>query len=437
MSLRVRLSLIVSLLFAVGMVLGLSFLIGSARQRVADEVGSAARLTSQLLESVLSDASMAGIRDHTQLLARLNVIDNARHLDLYIVGDDSPAPDELPAAAEAPAWFAYLVQAQPLRYAVPLGNGESIFIRANPADEIDEVWRETRTFIVVLLLVLLVLNGLLYVTLGRWLAPVSAIVAQLDEAEQGHFSGHLSPASLPELKEIAEKLNELTATLRSSQEENERLTQKSLVIRENERRHLARELHDELGQSISAIKAIAFSIAQRLRGVDDMSAEGAARISTISNEISGQVRNMMSRLRPALLDELGLVAALQSMVDEWNRVHRETFCSFRADGDFARLDNDAQINLYRIVQEALTNVARHAQAERVDVTLVARDGRGGREARFELIIADDGCGYDPATIRAGMGLSGIRERSQALKGTLNLLTSPGNGVRIELRFAGG
>src|SRR5690606_5387537 len=127
----------------------------------------------------------------------------------------------------------------------PLGGGERIVISANPADEIDEVWRETRNFIVVLLFVLLVLNGLLYVTLGRWLAPVSAIVAQLDEAEQGHFSGQLPPASLPELKAIAEKLNELTATLRGSQEENARLTQMALAIRENERRHLTRELHDE------------------------------------------------------------------------------------------------------------------------------------------------------------------------------------------------
>ncbi|HEY0963267.1 MAG TPA: ATP-binding protein [Pseudomonadales bacterium] len=434
MSLRVRLSLIVSLLFAVGMVLGLSFLIGSARQRVAEEVGSAAMLTSQLLESVLADAGVEGIRDHTQLLERLGAIENARHLDISIGSEGSMPPPEPALASDAPGWFVWLVQAQPLRYAVPLGGGEDIVIRANPADEIDEVWRETRTFIFVLSFVLLVLNGLLYVTLGRWLAPVSAIVAQLDEAEQGDFSGRLPPASLPELKAIAEKLNELTATLRSSQEENDRLTQMALVIRENERRHLARELHDELGQSISAIKAMAFSIAQRLRGVDDMSAEGAARIGTISNEIGSQVRSMMSRLRPPVLDELGLIAALQSMIDEWNRVHRETFCSFRssvrADGDFGALDADAQINLYRIVQEALTNAARHAQAERIDITLTASG------THYDLVITDDGRGYDPATIRAGMGLSGIRERSHALNGTLDLVSSPGAGVRIELRFTG-
>jgi two-component system sensor histidine kinase UhpB len=433
MSLRVRLSLIVSLLFVTGMLLGLTFLISNARQRVAEEVDAAAVLTSQLLESLFTDAGIA--RDQARLLERLRSIDQARHLDIYIEveGTEPVERPETVVVTEAPAWFVSLVQAPPQRYAVTLGgkDGERLLIRTNPADEIDEVWFETRNFFIVLSLVLLVLNALLYVTIGRWLAPVGAIIAALDEAEHGNFGGPIPPASLPEMKAIAEKINRLTTVLRKSKDENDRLTQMALVIRENERRHLARELHDQLGQSISAIKAIAFSIAQRLRGVDDMSAEAATRISTISNEVSGQVRSMMGRLRPALLDELGLVAALQSMVDEWNRVHRETFCSFRAsNAAFDTLDPDARINVYRIVQEALTNVARHAQAERIDVTLTADDGL------YELVIADNGRGYEAATTSQGMGLSGIRERCQALKGTLNLVTAPGAGVRIELIFRG-
>src|SRR5690606_18579990 len=284
-----------------------------------------------------------------------------------------------------------------------------IVIRTNPADEVDEVWLETRNFMLVLVLVLLVVNGLLYFTLGRWLAPVNAIVAGLEDAEHGNFSGHIPQASLPELKAIAEKLNQLTTVLRTSKQENDRLTRKALQIQENERRHLARELHDEMGQSISAIKAIAFSIAQRMRDVDAMSAEGADRIGDISSDVSGHVRSMMSRLRPAILDEMGLVPALQVMVDEWNHNHRETFCSLRVSGSFDGLDGEQQISLYRIIQEALTNVARHAAAERVDVMLSA-------DGIYRLVIADNGQGYDATVIQQGMGLTGIRERCQALNG---------------------
>jgi len=429
MSLRLRLSVIVSLLYLAGLLLGSGFLIANARQRVADEVGAAAILASQLLEPLFADAVIA--RDQTRLLDSLQHLDEARHLDIYLEVDDGAARVEA-ARPKAPAWFVALVQAPPQRYAVTVGDatGRQLAIRTNPADEIEEVWTETRTFITVLSLVLLVANSLLYVTVGRWLEPVNAIVNSLNDAERGDFSGRVSPGPLPEMKAIAEKLNKFTAMLRSSKEENDRLTQMAVVIRENERRHLARELHDQMGQSISAVKAIAFSIAQRLRGTDDTSAEAATRIGAISNEIGGHVRSMMSRLRPALLDELGFIAALQSMIDEWNRDHRESFCScnFRGVDEFGALDPDAQINLYRIVQEALTNVARHGQAEWVEVSLSAAN------RRYTLIIADNGRGFAAAETPHGMGLTGIRERCQALNGTLFIVTAPGAGVRIELTF---
>jgi two-component system sensor histidine kinase UhpB len=430
MSLRARLSVIVTLLYVVGLLLGAGFLVASARQRVAEEVSAAAILTSQLLEPLFIAASLT--QDQATILERMQNIDPARHLDVYLeVEDDGIAPEQSLVTA-APSWFVYLVQPPPMRFAVTIGDdtGKRLLIRTNPAHEIDEVWTETRTFINVLSLILLIANSLLYITVGRWLEPVGAIVASMNDAERGDFSGRVSPGPLPEMKAITDKLNQFTTVLRNSKEENDRLTQMSVNIRENERRHLARELHDQMGQSISAVKAIAFSLAQRLRGTDDTSADAATRISTISNEIGGHVRNMMGRLRPALLDELGFVAAVQAMIDEWNRDHRESFCScdFRGVDDFGALDPEAQINLYRIVQEALTNVARHAQAEWVEVSLSAAN------RRYTVVVADNGRGYSATETPQGMGLTGIRERSQALNGTLFIVTAPGAGVRIELTF---
>lgn len=443
MSLRIRLTLIVSMLFLAGMLLGLSFLISNARQRVVDEVNAAASLTYQLLTSLLPQGE-----DHAALLEQLQQIDDVRHLDIRIITPDRPVgapgtasspPDtagdaaimaraELDAAvANVPAWFTWLVQTQPLDYRIPLDatGSAAIVISTRSADEIAEVWLETRNFLIVLLLVLLILNGFLYFTLGRWLAPVNAIVRGLVDAEHGNFSGHIAQASLPEMKLIADKLNQLTAVLRHSKADNEQLTRRSLLIQEDERKHMARELHDELGQSISAIKAIAYSISQRTDSLDQLSAEGAARICSISNHISGHVRSMMGRLRPPVLDELGLVPALQVMIDTWNRDHCDTFCSFRASGAWSGLDADLQISIYRIIQEALTNVARHADAERVDVVL----SEGGC-----ISIVDNGCGYDQDRTKIGMGLTGIRERCQAHNAAFRLVTRPGQGVAITIRF---
>ena len=433
MSLRARLSVIISLLFFTGMILGVSFQISNARQRVAQEMESVATLTSQLLDSVLLNVDLALDTSSSKLLEQLQSIEDVRHLDISIgpkVNSSRPPATEL-QPAQAPAWFVYLVQTQPVEIIIPLNNAadEVLVIRTNPADEIAEVWLESKSFMLVLLLVLLPLNAFVFFTIGRWFKPVKLIVSGLEEVEQGNFNGHILEASLPELKVIVEKLNHLTEVLRTSKAENDRLTRHSLQIQERERQHLARELHDEMGQSISAIKAIAFSIADRTSAIDEMSAQGAEKIGSITSHMSGHVRSMMQRLRPAILDELGLIIALQHMVDAWNDNHRDTFCSFKVAGEFGRLDANQQICVYRIIQEALTNVATHARADQVDVQL-SYDGL------YHVQIRDNGSGFAVDLVQQGMGLCGIRERAQALNGQCSIASSTGSGTRIVINFPG-
>jgi two-component system sensor histidine kinase UhpB len=430
MSLRARLSLIISLLFFTGMILGFGFQISAARQRVATEMESAIALAYQLIDSPALNAGTSALGTG-QLQQQLRSIEDVRHLDISIIsasGELQPQPLAREISTRAPAWFVYLVQAMSVEVSKQLdATGEMLVIRTNPADEIAEIWRDTKSFMLFLLFVLLPLNGLLFFIIGRWFLPVKLIVAGLDDVEHGNFNGRIPEAALPELKVIVKKLNHLTGVLRASKAENDRLTRHSLQIQEQERRHLARELHDEMGQSVSAIKAIAFSIAERTRAIDGMSAEGAEKIGSITSHMSGHVRSMMQRLRPAVLDELGLIIALQHMVDAWNDNHRETFCSFRIDAQFAHLDDDQQICVYRIVQEALTNVAAHARAELVDVKM-AYDGH------YRIIVADNGCGFALDAVQQGMGLSGIRERSGVLNGTCHIVSSPAGGPRVDVSF---
>src|SRR5690606_231827 len=140
------------------------------------------------------------------------------------------------------------------------------------------------------------------------------------------------------------------------------------------------------GQSVSAIKAIAVGIRQRGRD-DAQIVEGARRIEEASGAIYSSVKGMIGRLRPAVLDELGLVPALQQMADDWNAHHDDAFCRLRIDGEFDDLQEEQQINVYRIVQEALTNIARHSRADSVEIIL------SGREV-VSLMINDNGVGYD-------------------------------------------
>jgi signal transduction histidine kinase len=141
------------------------------------------------------------------------------------------------------------------------------------------------------------------------------------------------------------------------------------------------------------------------------------------------VRTLLRQLRPVALDELGLASAVQYSVDEWQRRHKEVQCRLSTEGDLDNLSEDVNITAYRFVQECLTNVARHADAKRVDVSLRCSD-LAARESRLEMVVEDNGRGVDPAVPRSGLGLIGLRERVEALGGRFDIDGRRGNGTRV-------
>jgi two-component system sensor histidine kinase UhpB len=273
----------------------------------------------------------------------------------------------------------------------------------------------------------IIANGLFYVVIGRWLRPVERIVAAMAGIEQGDYRARLPVFELPELATLASKFNRMAEVLERSRAQNRYLAQQTMAIQEDERRAMAHELHDELGQSISAIKAVAESMGQVDRSGPVKS--GAATIAEISSHMYVVVRGMLRRLRPVLLDEFGLVRALENLVDGWNDRHPEAFCRFNARGELGDLDDAANIALYRAVQECLTNASKHAAATEVAVELTRADDGGVR-----LTIADNGVGFDPATAPPGLGLLGMRERVEALGGAFVLTAAPGRGVAITIEL---
>ncbi len=199
--------------------------------------------------------------------------------------------------------------------------------------------------------------------------------------------------------------------------ENRRLSQRYLQLQEEERRFLARELHDELGQSLNAIKVDAVNIRDAASGSPDVS-RSAEAIIDVSSKVYDVVRTLLRQLRPVALDELGLATAVQYFVEEWQRRHRGVNCSLSIEGELDGLNEDINISAYRFVQECLTNVARHAGAEHVNVLLRAERGDGTRN--LEIIVEDDGRGVDANGPRTGLGLIGLRERVEALGGTFGI-----------------
>jgi two-component system sensor histidine kinase TtrS len=256
-------------------------------------------------------------------------------------------------------------------------------------------------------------------------------------------------------REVVRRTTQLTETNRELQEqilerrraeqevrellgENRMLVGNSLVVQENERRHLARELHDELGQCITAIQADAEIISEFATGCDSRLVKSAEAIKAVSTRIYEFVHSTMLQLRPNILDDLGLAETFREEVDAWRYRHPDTHCTLSINTDVDGLDEQTEITVYRIVQECLTNIAKHAHAsnvtidfDRVDATLPGdADASAIQVPALRVTIRDDGVGMDPEARGRGLGLIGIRERAGALGGMLSMQATPGQGVTI-------
>jgi signal transduction histidine kinase len=225
---------------------------------------------------------------------------------------------------------------------------------------------------------------------------------------------------------LEQQLLQQMATDEALAQDLQELSAKLVTVQEQERRHIARELHDEIGQALTAIK-VELAYASR---VPDSGAGLSAVLHTvraITDTALHQVRDLSCLLHPAALDEFGLVAAIDSYVKSYGQRHAIA-AELTHHGMDARMGRDTETAAYRIVQEGLTNIAKHARATSCRVHLV-------RTAEMlRITIEDDGAGFDTSLVRSpdrrGLGLIGIRERAAHLKGSVTIDSAPARGTRL-------
>lgn len=234
---------------------------------------------------------------------------------------------------------------------------------------------------------------------------------------------------LPELARIGEKFNHMVETLEQSINRNHRLSQQLITLQEEERKNLARDLHDEFGQCLTAIHADATVVVQVAEGKCPEIIDSARAINRLSRHLMELVGGLLEKLRPGVLDELGLSPALHDLVSTWQSRHEKTACRMMLADDMPEsLDESLQITVYRLVQECLTNISRHAEASEVMISLAMVSGTGKSPA-LSILVHDNGKGFDAGNAE-GFGLPGMRERVEGLGGTLSLRSTTGEGTTI-------
>lgn len=442
LSLKLRLNLLITALLALMMLIGAMQLISNARENVRAEIESTAVLVTHLLDAEIAYLAATANVDVQEHPFRLQDFRHIRHFRIEYFDTHGRLQDSnsLKDASRAermdtPPWFARLMERVDIEWAGArrhvVVNGRDfgeLVITPDPSYEIAEVWDDTIGLLSLVVLFFLTVNIMVYWAVGRALRPVGSIWSALNELERGNLDARLPSFRLPELARISEKFNRMANTLQQSISRNHKLSQQLIRLQEEERKSLARDLHDELGQSLTAIRVDGTTLLEMSKTDFPAARESAQAIVDVTHRVMHQIRAMLQRLRPEVLDGLGLRATLNEMLSGWRHRNSSVTCIIKLSEGIDSQDETANITAYRVVQESLTNVARHAAARRVEVC-VRRVNGGAGGSMLEIMVSDDGKGFDSENI-AGFGLGGMRERVEGMGGTFELTSVSAMGTRI-------
>jgi two-component system, NarL family, sensor histidine kinase UhpB len=257
----------------------------------------------------------------------------------------------------------------------------------------------------------------------RRLAPLEDLVEAMEKVDLSS-ARPLLPTSIDgvgETEEVARIELAFLRMMRRLEAERRRAGSAALRAQEEERARVARDLHDEVNQSLTGL----LLRLEAAREAAPPQLEGElADTKALANQAMTELLSLARQLRPTALDDLGLVAAIEGQVD---RLGGEIETSLMVDGDFSDLDDDAQLVVYRVAQEALTNAARHSGAGKVEVRLRRTEGGG-----VVLEVADAGRGFAFDESERGLGIGGMRERALLIGAELVIESRPGHGTTVRL-----
>jgi two-component system sensor histidine kinase UhpB len=438
-SLRSRLILVPSAILLVGLAAIVAFNFHRAQLRVHTETSSGMRLAR-----ILVNAGFLNLRTAPDPAAAWTEFERGlptiRHVEFVVLPPASLVPfGGVPIVKEnrraVPLWFTRMfdVPAQAENFPVVV-NGRTegrVVIVSNPLDEVAEIWDELKFLAALLFVLAAVIVALLVWSANLALRPIRDLTAAFDRLEHGRFDQLVPPIRLTELRRIGEQFDSLARSLQRVTADNHRLIDKLISVQEAERKEVARELHDEFGPSLFGIRADISCILRWSKTGEPRFRDIEERARSIGELVDGIQRinyRMLDRLRPLVLDQMGLVPALRQLVMACQDRYPDIAWSLDLPAEIALPDEAASLTLYRVVQECLTNVVRHAEARSVEVALQREPGRS--DGGITVSVRDDGRGFPP-DLRFGFGLLGIAERIRARHGRLQVGSGPTGGALVE------
>lgn len=438
MKLRTRLNLVVTGVTAAFVIVLIMLEFQATRSGIREESEAANRVAAQLLGRLAMIYSAEG---GPELALRfLQQTGHVRANDIVLrsmTGEEiyhSPAPT-YKAGRAAPAWFSRLMSPAPARYTYLLPGSVQLVVEANASRSVLDAWDDLKRLSMLAAVMLVVVNGLAFWSVDQALTPFPVIAAGFRHVQQGDLAFRLPQLKGFEAREIADAFNRMAEAVqdkvqaeRKAHEAEARLDERremALLVEqriEEERRLIAHELHDEFGQSVTAIRSLAMAIAVRGGQRDAQTGDAARLISDEAARLYDAMHGLIPRLMPMSLDTLGLADTLEDLVRDWQRRNPSVRLSLQHDLA-TPLGPSVTLAIYRVVQEGLINALRHAQAANVDI-----DVRSNTQ-RILVTVSDDGIGMPAAEVAPGhFGLRGLAERIARLGGEFKVARREPHGV---------
>ena len=414
MSLKLRLILIVNFLLFVAIFIGFFSVVFTSKNAVRSEIESSLKLAEFSIKTgIQKNPDLYLFQDN---LLGLKDLDLIRHLSIQLLDRDGNIIDENKNSntkVHIPMWFQNTLDIYSkdleildfplMHYGDQIG---AVKVIPNPIYEYDEIWQQFKNGLIIAMVFFVFVNFSIFFLFGKIISPINLLIDGFKNLEQGKYKNNKENFGISELDILRVKLNQLTVKLKKNDKRIHELNQKLISIQEQEKKEISRDLHDEIGQSLAAIQVQAAAIKTSRKA----NAQSDLIIST-TKDLMHQTRNLIKRLSLSIIDDLGIEDALIDLIKNWSRRTPCKNINVNVDLPDSKIFK-SQLNetVYRLTQEALTNMSKHSRPKEVVIS-VQRN-----ENVIHLSFMNNGI-LKRTKKTGGIGILGMRERVKNLSGS--------------------
>ena len=424
MSLKFRLLIYINSLLLVAVIIGISAIITSAQKNVRQEILSTQSLAIFAIENgIKRNPEIYLFQEEGQTLGLAN-LNELRHLKIQFFDAKNQLRDQTSSDLSmlnlAPKWFISIMEdfstiLPEKRININIRGKKFGYILINPEPmyEYSEIWQQIQNGFWVILLFFGFVNIMIFIVFYHTLKPINSIIDGFQKLEDENYKAKINKINILELDVIGQNFNKMVKKLKESNDKIHKLSQDLINVQEQEKKELARNLHDELGQSLTAIQAEAASIKKNKK--EEPRIQALDSIIRISKNMMFSTRELIKKLSLGILEEMGFEIAITDLINDWSKRHPKVSINYSYDKNLDGLIPSAfEGRIYRIIQEALTNITKHSNPKNITISFQLKKNKD----LIEIIIFNDGI-KTKLDKEKGVGLLGMIERVNQMNGTIN------------------